>query len=190
MHGRHFTTSVGGMALGRYYTAVTCNFSHMGLLHLLTNMTLLLRFGPDVAGSLGNERFLLFYVVSGIASALTSLTYRRFTRSRAISLGASGAIAGLLWVYSFLFPDTRFSFLGSEKSITAQEMVIAYAIVDVAGMLGAWGSIDFAAHLGGAGFANLWYYFVREDIAEEQSRKEEPKSLLESIFRIRSNSKK
>lgn len=141
----------------------------MGLFHLASNMYLLNVYGSDVAGILGSERFYIFYGTAGVASSLASLTFRRLTKSNILSLGASGAVVATLWLYACFFPDRRMSILGSEKTLTMQELVLAYAVIDAAGLLGSSGKIDFAAHLGGAVFGNSWFHLVREKLVQEHS---------------------
>lgn len=139
-------------------------------------MYLLNRFGPDVASILGDERFYLFYGAAGLASSLASLTFRRLTRSNVLSLGASGAVVAILWLYACFFPDRRMSLLGTEKTLTMQELVLAYALIDAAGLLGSFGKIDFAAHLGGAVFGNTWFYLIRDKLVQEEEERQRKRS--------------
>lgn len=143
----------------------------MAFFHLAANMYLLIRFGHDVAEALGPERFYLFYGTAGVASSLASLALRRVTKSNIISVGASGAVVATLWLHACFFPDRRMSILGTDKSVTMQELVIAYTVFDAAGLLGSFGKIDFAAHLGGACFANVWWYIMRDKIVEEYEKR-------------------
>lgn len=154
----------------------------MTLLHLTANMYVLSQFGIDVAEILGAERFFLFYSTAGVASSLASLGFRRLTSSGVISLGASGAVVATLWLHACFFPDRRMVLLGTDKSVTMQELVLAYAIFDAAGLLGSFGKIDFAAHLGGAIFANVWFQLVREKLVEEYvTRSNDSPSLFDRI---------
>lgn len=147
-------------------------------------MYLLNRFGPDVASILGNERFYLFYATAGVASSLASLTFRRLTQSSVLSLGASGAVVSVMWVYACFFPDRRMSLLGMERTLSMQELVLAYTVIDAAGLLGSWGKIDFAAHLGGALFGNSWFYLVRDKLVQEEEarRRKRVSSFLGSFL--------
>lgn len=144
----------------------------MGIFHLTANMYILNRFGQDVAEVLGSERFCMFYGTAGVASSLASLTFRRLTKSNVLSLGASGAVVSTLWLYACFFPDRRMRILGTEKTLTMQELVLAYTVFDAAGLLGSLGKIDFAAHLGGAIFGNFWFYLVRDKLVQEESKRE------------------
>lgn len=164
---KHFSNSLSSLKNARFWTSFTSNFSHMSFFHLAANMYLLNRFGHDVAEILGMERFSIFYCTAGVASSLASLAFRRFTKSNVISLGASGAVVATLWAHACFFPDRRMVLIGTEKSLSMQELVLLYAVFDAAGLLGSFGKIDFAAHLGGAFFANLWFHLVRDKLVED-----------------------
>lgn len=86
-------------------TPVTAMFLHGGWLHLLSNMLYLWIFGDNVEDVLGHGRYLVFYLLSGIAATLI----HGFVDmdSQIPMLGASGAIAGVLGAYLFLFPGAR-----------------------------------------------------------------------------------
>lgn len=84
---------------------VTTMFLHGGLLHLIGNMWTLWIFGDNVEDRMGSTRFLVFYLLCGIAAGITHLVTNPFSRIPAI--GASGAIAGVLGAYFILFPLAR-----------------------------------------------------------------------------------
>src|SRR5918911_1087317 len=87
-------------------TLVTSMFLHGGWMHLLGNMLFLWIFGNNVEDRLGSIPFLLFYLVGGIAAALTQVfsTFAFGDNPYIPSLGASGAISGVLAGYLVLFP--------------------------------------------------------------------------------------
>jgi membrane associated rhomboid family serine protease len=80
-------------------------FLHGGFLHLLGNMWFLYIFGDNVEDSLGPSRFIAFYILSGIAAVLIHLATN--WHSRLPTIGASGAIAGVMGAYFLLFPRSR-----------------------------------------------------------------------------------
>ena len=80
-------------------------FLHGGWLHLAGNMLFLWVFGRNVEDEIGHGRFLMLYLVAGLAAALAQVWAMPF--SRAPLIGASGAIAGVLGAYLFLFPRSR-----------------------------------------------------------------------------------
>ena len=86
-------------------TAFTSTFLHAGWLHLIGNMWYLWIFGDNVEDRLGHGRFLLFYVAAGLASGV--LHFVANGDSRIPTVGASGAIAGVLGAYLTLFPRAR-----------------------------------------------------------------------------------
>ena len=88
-------------------TVVTSMFLHGGILHLAGNMLYLFIFGAAVEEAMGHLRFLLFYLICGIASALAMAAFT--PHSTVPVIGASGAIAGVLGAYFVLYPRARIS---------------------------------------------------------------------------------
>src|ERR671931_1600944 len=91
--------------LGRFHPLLVSMFLHGGWLHLLGNMLYLWIFGDNVEDRLGHGRFLLFYVGCGLAAALTQVALS--PESTLQTVGASGAIAGVLGAYLISFPRSR-----------------------------------------------------------------------------------
>lgn len=88
-----------------WLTLISAQFLHAGPLHLGGNMLYLWIFGNNVEEELGRFRFLLFYLVCGALASLTQWYFGMF--SEIPSLGASGAIAGVMGAYVFRFPTVR-----------------------------------------------------------------------------------
>ena len=86
-------------------TVVTAMFLHGGWLHVLGNMLYLWIFGDNVEDRLGHGRFLFFYVGCGLVAALTQVALS--PESTVPTVGASGAIAGVLGAYLISFPRSR-----------------------------------------------------------------------------------
>src|SRR5919202_1082542 len=84
-------------------TLITSMFLHGGFLHIASNMLYLFIFGDNVEDQLGHLRFLIFYFLCGIAAGLTHIALN--AGSGIPSVGASGAIAGVLAAYLRLFPS-------------------------------------------------------------------------------------
>jgi len=112
----HVTSALeGGRELARYphdpgappalATVLTSMFLHGGLMHLLGNMLYLFIFGAAVEEAMGHFRFLLFYMLSGVAAALAMAAFT--PHSTVPVIGASGAIAGVLGAYFVLYPRAR-----------------------------------------------------------------------------------
>ena len=89
----------------RWDTLLTSMFLHGGWLHVIGNMWFLWIFGDNVEDVLGHWVYLLFYVLCGVAAALTQLMLS--PDSRAPTVGASGAIAGVMGAYLVKFPHAR-----------------------------------------------------------------------------------
>ncbi len=90
-------------------TLFTSMFLHGGWFHILSNMWVLFIFGDNVENRMGSGRYLVFYMLCGIAAALTQ-TYLSMTSTMPV-IGASGAIAGVLGAYLVLFPRSRIASL-------------------------------------------------------------------------------
>jgi membrane associated rhomboid family serine protease len=80
-------------------------FMHGGLFHICGNMLYLWVFGNNIEDALGHIRFLLFYLACGILAALAHILSN--TGSPVPTVGASGAIAGVLGAYIYLYPGNR-----------------------------------------------------------------------------------
>jgi membrane associated rhomboid family serine protease len=88
-----------------YTTLITSMFLHGGLLHIGSNMLYLFIFGDNVEDRLGHFRFLIFYFLCGIVAGITHIVVN--AGSDVPSIGASGAIAGVLAAYLRLFPHAQ-----------------------------------------------------------------------------------
>lgn len=88
-----------------WVTVFSSMFLHGGWLHLIGNMLYLWIFGDNVEDRLGHRRYLLFYLLCGTLAALTQVALS--PSSTAPMVGASGAIAGVLGAYFFLYPKAR-----------------------------------------------------------------------------------
>lgn len=86
-------------------TLFTNMFLHGGFFHLISNMWILYIFGDNVEDRLGSARYLLYYILSGLAANLLQLFFAQ--GSSVPVIGASGAIAGVLGGYFLLFPRAR-----------------------------------------------------------------------------------
>ena len=84
---------------------VTSMFLHGGWMHLLGNMWFLWIFGDNIEDILGHGKYLMFYLMCGIAAALTQVFFSPV--SRVPMVGASGAIAGVMGAYMIKFPNSR-----------------------------------------------------------------------------------
>jgi membrane associated rhomboid family serine protease len=99
----------GANPAGEANTVISAMFMHGGWMHLIGNMLYLWIFGDNVEDNFGSFKFLLFYVLSGIAA--TFAQYAVMPNSNIPNLGASGAIAGVLAAYLVLYPHGRVTVL-------------------------------------------------------------------------------
>ena len=152
-----------------YVTILFAMFMHAGIAHIAGNMLYLLIFGDNVEDRLGHLRFLLFYLFCGAAAALAHVYTSLWTgRDLGIpSLGASGAISGVLGAYLLLFPRRRvrvlmFYSVQEVPALMAIGLWFVFQLINGLGYFGGGtgGGVAYAAHIGGfvAGFATvkLW----------------------------------
>jgi membrane associated rhomboid family serine protease len=102
----HVTGALGTGALSTsLFPLFTSMFLHAGWLHLIANMWVLWIFGDNIEDYFGHFRFLLFYLGTGIAAGLVHTIFN--LGSTVPSVGASGAIAGVMGAYFLLYPNAR-----------------------------------------------------------------------------------
>jgi len=100
----HYAWADGNLAAG-VLPMFSSMFLHGGWLHLIGNMWTLFIFGDNVEDTLGSGRYLVFYLAAGVTACLTQFVMG--PTSRVPMVGASGAIAGVMGAYFFLFPGAR-----------------------------------------------------------------------------------
>jgi len=137
------------------YQLITNMFAHqtvdragnLVLFHLIFNMLVLWMLGPTLERVWGPKRFLIFYLVCGVAAGLAQM----FLVKNAISIGASGALMGLLAAFAYLFPNAEFTLFPFPIAIKAKYYVMIIAAIDLFGGLhpGELDDIGHYAHLGG-----------------------------------------
>ena len=145
---------------GDFLTIFTAMFMHAGWLHLIGNMLYLWIFGDNVEDRFGHAKFVLFYLVCGIAATFSQLA---FTADSAVpNLGASGAVAGVLGAYLLLYPRGQVRVMMGRGVVPAPALVVIgfwfalqlfSGIGSVAGP-DQEGGVAYMAHVGGfvAGF--------------------------------------
>jgi membrane associated rhomboid family serine protease len=141
-----------------WLTVFTSMFVHGGLFHVGGNMLSLWIFGNNVEDSMGKGRFLVFYLLCGVAAALAQ--YLTDTRSPVPMVGASGAVSGALGAYLILFPGARvwtlviFGFFWRFVPVPALIVLGFWIVVQVLNGVvtfgrGEPGGVAFLAHVGG-----------------------------------------
>jgi membrane associated rhomboid family serine protease len=153
-----------------YLTILTSMFMHGGIAHLLGNMWFLWIFGDNIEDDMGRPRYLLFYILCGILAALAHVAVSTGGPQAEIpSLGASGAISGVMGAYLVLHPKRQVTVLMvriimNVPGYVAVGLWFAFQLVSGLGMLGGssgGGGVAYMAHIGGfvAGAA-LAYPFI------------------------------
>jgi membrane associated rhomboid family serine protease len=153
---------LGRTPLSVYLTLFTSMFMHGGIAHILGNMLFLWIFGDNIEDRLGHVRYLFFYLICGLLASLAHVftTYALASGSADMlvpSLGASGAISGVLGGYILLHPSRRvnvilFNFLTAVPAWVAIGMWFAFQLISGLGMLGEGsqqGGVAYGAHIGG-----------------------------------------
>jgi len=143
-----------------WVTAFSSMFMHAGLLHIGGNMLFLWIFGNNVEDSMGRVRFVLFYLLGGLAAI--ALQTAVDTGAAVPSLGASGAVAGVLGGYLLLYPRARvltlvflfvfFAFIQLPAILFlfiwfAQQAL--FGLADLTDPTGEGGGVAYFAHIGG-----------------------------------------
>jgi membrane associated rhomboid family serine protease len=131
------------------YQLFTYMFLHAGIWHLIFNMLALWMFGTPLEQTWGTRRFLKYYFICGIGAGLCDTVVNVLLGHNSSTVGASGAIYGLLLAFGVLFPDTTvmMNFL---FPIKAKYMVMIYGAVALYSALGSGNSsVSNVAHLGG-----------------------------------------
>ena len=143
---------------------VTYMFMHGGFGHLFFNMYTLFIFGSVLENVWGTKKFLPFYFVTGIGAALVNIGVQYLTGSFALTVGASGAIYGILMGYAMLYPDSTLTLLFPPVSMKAKWFVLIFAGIEL--LLGISNNpadnVAHFAHLGGLVFAFLLLMFWKK----------------------------
>ncbi|CAM5514707.1 rhomboid family intramembrane serine protease [Rhodanobacter lindaniclasticus] len=147
-----FQTAQGLASIGfRPWQLVTYAFMHGGLTHIAFNMFALFMFGGTIERTFGARNFIIYYFVCAIVAALAQLfVVQWFTHGFYPTLGASGAIFGLLLAFGMLYPHEKMMLIFLPIPIPAWIFVIGYAAVElVLGVTGTQAGVAHFAHLGG-----------------------------------------
>ncbi len=164
---------------------LTYMFLHANFSHLFFNMFAVWMFGPAIEQSWGEKKFLIYYLVCGVGAALVQMAvWALFMPMHpAITIGASGAVFGILLAFGWLFPDVPMFILFIPVPIRARVFVIIYALIELfmglptlvsAGRF----SIDNVAHfahLGGMLFGALLILWWRYGQDKWHGLKRKPK---------------
>jgi len=157
-----------------WLTILTSMFMHGGWMHILGNMLYLWIFGDNIEDNFGHGKFLIFYLICGVVASFSHILVD--PDSVIPSLGASGAIAGVLGAYLILFPKNRvrtllpLGFLWTTIELPAVVVLGFWIVIQIFSQYtatvksGGGGGVAYMAHIGGfvAGVA-LCFLFRRSN---------------------------
>jgi len=137
---------------GNVITIFTAMFMHGGWLHLLGNMLFLWIFGDNVEDRLGHIKFLLFYLLAGIAATLAQFALA--PHSTVPNVGASGAIAGVLGAYILMYPQSRVNVLLGSQIVAMPALVVLgmWILLQLFSGVGSIAHTDESANVGGVAY--------------------------------------
>ena len=153
----------------KIWQLITCGFLHANFLHLAINMYALWMFGSDVERTLGSRHYLTLYFASLLSSSATQLIVVSMMTSAGVypTIGASGAIFGVLLAFGLLFPRRTIVLLIPPIPMPAIVFVILYALLELfSGVFGTNQGVAHFAHLGGmiGGYLTLRHWRSRERV--------------------------
>ena len=132
---------------GEYYRLFTAMFLHFGLIHLIYNMIALVAMGDELEAKTGAVRYLIIYIIGGLAGNLASMFWDMRTGEYGVSAGASGAVFAVLGaVFCIVIRERGLESAMAKRMAFVTVLMIAQGVID--------GNVDNAAHVGGvvAGF--------------------------------------
>lgn len=179
---RSFDIDVNAIGGLHYYSAhsfhwwqpFTYMFLHANFTHILFNMLAVWMFGATLENAWGPRRYLIFYLVCGLGAAFIQecvwslMPFHPLQLEFLNTIGASGAVFGILFAFGWLFPDTPMFILFIPIPIRARTIVIIYALIELfAGMGNMIGThidnVAHFAHLGGMLFGWLLLLYWRHN---------------------------
>ena len=167
----------------RIWQLLTYMFLHGSWSHVLLNMFSLWMFGRIIEGTMGQRRFLIYYLITGVGAGLCQELWQfgeyylsgmhHYTMvntgmellpmdaflNQWVTIGASGACYGVLLAFGMTFPNERIMLLFPPIPMKAKYFVIVYALIEAYSAFASNGNVAHFAHLGGMFFG--WLYFVR-----------------------------
>lgn len=161
---------------------VTYQFMHStsGLSHILFNMFALWMFGSSIEEVMGSKKFLTFYLLAGVSAGLLHLFISPLLGSSpAVTIGASGAVYGVMIAYAMFFPDNLI-FLYFLIPVKAKYLIGFLILIEFFAINSASSDVAHLAHLGGALFGFLYLMFDKNSHVEL-------KNLFKKSFYYKSN---
>lgn len=163
------------VASHEYWRLFTAIVLHGGVIHLLFNLLILFDLGRFCESTFSSTKYFTFFVICGLSGSLTRWAWSAITKEPALSLGASGALLGLIGVC--------FSYSIKERQVEMRQYFVRWLIQIAILSLLLRGVVDHAAHLGGfvAGFA-LGFTVDRYTTSESAARWRIPAWTAGAVF--------
>jgi membrane associated rhomboid family serine protease len=144
---------------GAWWQFITYMFMHGGVMHIMINMFVLFIFGGVIENALGERRYIMLYLISGVGSAFLYIFLMGI--SDIPMLGASGAVFGVMAAFGFMFPKEKIIIFPLPFPIPAFAAILAIAALELfLGVTGIEPGIANFGHLGGllTGLALTYYW--------------------------------
>ncbi len=139
---------------------ITYQFMHGGFWHIAMNMFILWMFGMEIENYWGSKKFLIFYLLAGVVGGLLHLVASPFVSGGAPTIGASGAVYGVMVAFAMFFPD-RYIYIYFLLPVKAKYLVVILMVFEFMSVE----SMDLVAHLvhiGGAASAVIFILLDRK----------------------------
>jgi rhomboid protease GluP len=128
---------------GEYYRILTSMFLHSNLSHLFNNMLIAFFVGDNLERAIGKFKYLLIYFGTGMIAGITSISYNMLKEDYVYSIGASGAIFGIVGAMAYIIIANK----GRLEDLSVRQIILFAAVSLYGGLAGS--EIDNAAHIGG-----------------------------------------
>ena len=149
------------------YQFVTYMFLHSGILHIVFNMLALVSFGYITEDYFGRNKFILFYLLSGVGSTLLHLL---LVDSQLPMVGASGAIYGIMVVSAFISPNEKVSIFPIPVGIKLKYLIsVLFGIEILLGIFSTGDGVSHFAHIGG-GLTGILFYLIDRKFLPKKKR--------------------
>jgi membrane associated rhomboid family serine protease len=143
----------------QFWQLITYQFMHANFSHILFNMFLMWMFGMEIENMWGSQKFLVFYLTCGIVAGLVQLLFAPLLSGGvAFTIGASGAVFGIMIAFAMFFPD-RYIYLYFLIPIKAKYLIVFLVVIEFMSV----GNMDFTAHLAHIGGAVSAFAFILLD---------------------------
>lgn len=154
-------SSIPGLQSFYIWQLFSYMFLHAGFFHLFFNMFALWMFGMELENNWGSRRFLFYYLMCGVIAGISNLFLGPVFGQDGPTIGASGAVYGILLAYGLIFPNRQI-YLYFLFPVRAKYFVMFFILLELfAGVTGTQDGIAHFAHLGGAAGGYLLLFLER-----------------------------